>query len=193
MKVSQLRDLTRKFAAGGLSEDDYRRERSKLIEGIVNGDVQPKYREIHPAEPGKQNSAGKRRRLLAIGGALVLLALLAAAVIVQVMTPDMNAGAETADGNATAQAEPGVILLREFLRQNNWDDAGLEGLERDWSSLSGFEREAARRSHLYRRLKAQTESRIKEYEALAVDNPQALLQAARLRMFAERLDFNPGT
>ena len=192
MKVSQLRDLTRKFAAGGLSEDEYRRERGKLIDGIVNGDIQPRYREIHPEDIAKRPVGTRRRRVMGIAAALVLVALLLAAVLVQFMSPTDDTAAR-ASGDNIAQPEPGVELLRSFLEQDSWDDNSLENMESQWNALSGFEREAARNSHHYRRLKAQTESRIREYEALAIDNPQALLQAARLRMFAERLNFTPDT
>lgn len=195
MKVSQLRDLTRKFAAGGMPEDEYRRERAKLIDGIVNGDISPRYREIHPTELSDRPVRRERRQLLAIGGAVVLVTLLVTALLVQFMAPGASPGTsqDAEDPAANTQVEPGVLLLRDFLQQDTWDDASLEVMEDDWNALSGFEREAARRSHLYRRLKARTESHIREYEALAVDNPQALLQAARLRTFAARLDFTPDT
>lgn len=192
MKVSQLRDLTRKFASGGLSEDEYRRERGKLIDGIVNGDIQPRYRELHPEDLAKRPAGTNQRRGLGIAAALVLVALLLAAVLVQFMSPEEDSTASAASENVV-QPEPGVELLKTFLEQDAWDDNSLEAMESQWSALTGFEREAARNSHWYRRLKAQTESRIREYEALAIDNPQALLQAARLRMFAERLNFTPDT
>ncbi|MDX1454272.1 MAG: hypothetical protein R3217_02340 [Gammaproteobacteria bacterium] len=186
MKVSQLRDLTRKFASGGMPEEDYRRERGKLIDAIVNGDVSIKYRDIRPTNRPQATPKVDRRKLIMLSVGVLLIAMLAISLLIQLTSQPAEEPAEI-----VIKEQPGVELLRGFVEADRWDEPTLENLESNWQELTGFERETARQSLWYRRLKSQAESRIKEYEALGT--PEGLMQAARLRVFAERMDFMPGS
>ena len=185
MKVSQLRDLTRKFASGGMPEEDYRRERGKLIDAIVNGDVSIKYRDIRPSSRPQGPAKVDRRKLIVLSIGVLLIAMLAMSLVIQLTSPPEEAPAEI-----VIKEQPGIELLRSFVEAEDWNENALESMEAEWQALSGFERETARQSLWYRRLKSQAESRIKEYEALGTH--EGLLEAARLRQFAERMDFMPG-
>ncbi|MDX1461360.1 MAG: hypothetical protein R3348_09930, partial [Xanthomonadales bacterium] len=61
--------------------------------------------------------------------------------------------------------------------------------EAQWQALSQADRDMAKESLPYRRIAREVQTRIREHEALvsAGGSPDALMRAARLRTFAERL------
>lgn len=186
MKVSQLRDLTRKYAAGKIGREEYLDQRKRLIDGIVAGEIEIRYREIEPPAPPKRN-AGQKKWWYA-GGTVMLVGLL----LIALLAHFFDDGAQRADADraaaAASPADPGAELLREFLRSADWSDASLTAMEQEWNALTAFQRESARRSSWYRRVKHETSQRIREQEALlAAGEMEALLRAGRLREFAETL------
>lgn len=192
MKASQLRDLTRKYAAGNLGRDEYVTARARLIDGIVRGDIEIVYRDLDPASRTANTTAGQKHWLLA-GGSIMLIGLLLVALLVYFL--DDNTPRTPAAGGAAADVvkEPGVELLQHFLDAGDWSEASVQRLEDDWTKLTAFERESARRSAGYRRLKYETTRRIREQEALlAAGQMEALLLATRLQAFAERLGIPAG-
>lgn len=190
MKASQLRDLTRRYAAGNLGRDEYVAERARLIDGIVRGDIAIVYRDLDPAGSVANGTGGHKHWLLA-GGSVMLVGLLLVALLVYFLDDNTHASADTVAADVVK--EPGVELLQRFLDGGDWSEASVQRLEDEWTKLTAFEQESARRSAGYRRLKHETTRRIREQEALlAAGEMEALLQATRLRAFAERLGIPSG-
>lgn len=188
MKASQLRDLTRKYASGGIAREEYAAERNRLIDGIVSGEIELRYRSLEPASKATRDNNG-RLRWLVMGGSLLLVGML----LVAVMTYFMESGSQRTATEATpppSAPEPGTRLLREFVQSGQWSAEALKSLEANWRQLTPFQQESARRSPVYRQLKHETHQRIIEQEALlAAGEMDALLLAGRLREFAGKLGF----
>lgn len=186
MKVSQLRDLTRRYAAGRLAREDYLAERTRLIDGIVAGEIDIHYRELEPAQSARARSS--QAQWLVTGGIMMLVGLLLIALLAYFIDEGGATTRPTGDTPGSAAHTPGIGALEQFMRARDWSDASLQELEADWNALSAFQRENARRSAAYRRLKHETAQRIVEQEALlAAGKMEALLKVTRLRAFAERL------
>lgn len=187
MKASQLRDLTRRYAAGLLGRDEYLDERKRLIDAIVAGTAEIKYRDLDRASGIKK--ATRRPPWWITAGTLMLVGLLLAAIAAYFLDPTSNQEQKPEAVNV-APPNPAVHLLTGFLNQGNWTLESLESLESQWQDLSAFQQESARRSAYYRQLKHETGQRITEQEALlAAGEMDALLLAGRLREFAERMGF----
>lgn len=186
MKASQLRDLTRKYAGGALGREAYLAERTRLIEGVVSGEIELHYRELGPVVPA---GAHAQKHWLFTGGSIMLVGLLLIALLAYFIEDDsQRAQAGTTAPIPPAAGNPGAKRLDTFMNAADWSEASLEKLEKDWLALSAFHQENARRSASFQRLKYETSQRITEQEALlAAGRMEALLQATRLRKFAERL------
>ncbi|MBW3567961.1 MAG: hypothetical protein KY410_08415, partial [Proteobacteria bacterium] len=78
MKASQLRDLTRRYANGGMTRDAYVAERTRLIDDVVGGEVQLQYRSIET--PKTTSFTRAARRWWIVGGTLLLVGMLLVAV-----------------------------------------------------------------------------------------------------------------
>ena len=186
MKASQLRDLTRRYANGGMTRDAYIAERTRLIDGVVGGEVRLQYRSIEV--PNATASTGALRRWWMIGGTLLLIGMLLVAIAAYFLG-DADP-AKTEPNTTTTVADPGVDLLRNFLREKQWNPAALESFESSWRTLTPFQQESVRRSSAWRQAKHEMNQRILEQEALlAAGEMDALLEAGRLREFAERIGF----
>jgi len=187
MKSSQLRDLTRKYAAGGLDRDEYIAERKRLIDGVVAGELDLRYRDVGPAAPVDWHAS--RRRWWIVGGTLMLVGMLLVAVVAYFLDPD-GSNKDPVTAVSPVPADPGADLLHDFVRQGQWTQASLDALESDWQKLTPFQQESARRSSFYRHMKHETSQRILEQEALlATGEVDALLLVARLREFADKVGF----
>ncbi len=186
MKASQLRDLTRKYAGGKLSREEYLAERTRLIDGVVTGEITLSYRELGAGAP---REAPPQRHWLLTGGSIMLVGLLLIALLAYFIGEDTQVAAGNKAAAVPPVAEnPGALRLDAFMSAGDWSEASLARLETDWRSLSAFHQENARRSAAFQRLKYETSQRITEQEALlAAGKMEALLQVARLREFAEQL------
>lgn len=187
MKVSQLRDLTRKYAAGSIGRDEYLAQRTRLIDGIVSGEVEIQYRELNNSV--RAAATGRNTRWYR-SGSLLLLALLLLAVVTYFLVEEPETPPLTASSAVTAVTDPRTESFAQFLQNTDWTEPSLTQLESQWNEMSTFEQENVRRSSIYRRLKNATAQRIREQEALvAAGETEALLRVARLRDFAQRLGF----
>ena len=188
MKASQLRDLTRRYASGGLARAEYIAERKRLIDGIVSGEIELRYKSLEPS--GRTNREGKQKRWLVLGGSLLLVGML----LVAVLSYFVDGGNPRPDSEAVPAVtapEPGTDLLRAFAQHGQWSNDALKSLEENWQQLTPFQKESARRSAAWRQLKHETNQRIIEQEALlAAGEMDALLVAGRLREFAGKLGFS---
>lgn len=188
MKASQLRDLTRKYAAGGLAREEYLAERKRLIDGVVSGEIALRYRNLEPAGKTHSGNTG-RKRWWVTGGLILLVGMLLLAVMSYFVEGGTRQAATQVVPPPNAP-EPGTELLRKFVRAGQWSNDALEAMEADWQQLTPFQQESARRSPAYRQLKHETNQRLAEQEALlAAGEMDALLLAGRLREFAGRLGF----
>lgn len=184
MKVSPLRDLTRKFAAGGMDEQAFRSERRALIDGIVAGRIPLEYRDISGKPAGSAKGPNRRKPVL-VAGMIGLPVLLVTALLLQLLNAPEPV--ESPAPVVVAETNPGIEMIREMLKENEWDESGLAEMETTWSSLSAFQRETARRSNWHKRIVDETETRIRDYEMFAADDPENLRRALRLKLFLEKL------
>lgn len=198
MKASQLRDLSRKYASGGISREDYLQERRRLIDAITRGEVELEYHELDPNGVNAQKADTSRRPGRTLLAAAGLLLVLVVAFTTHFLSGNGNAESRDADeamaaGEVPAQSvNPAIETLRSFSTADDWSEASLSALENDWANYSAAQREEAQESIAYRRLAREVQARIREHEALvaAGGDPDALMRAARLRMFAERIGFS---
>lgn len=188
MKVSQLRDLTRKYASGGLKREAYLKERQRLIDAITAGEETPRYREIdtQPVDRARKMRVPANRTRLAASALLLVLVI---AFLTHFLT-DTTPGPVDPSTQQSPNTNPAIVLLQSFNDRDDWSEPTLRKLETEWQATTPSAREVARSSVAYRRLKREVNARIREQEALITtgDEPDALMQAARLRMFAERLE-----
>ena len=190
MKASQLRDLTRKYAAGGLSRDDYVAERTRLLDGIASGSIEIRYRELDPA--AKPAARLSQKKWWIVGGTLMLVGLLMIALLSYFLGDGSRSRESTQQParSVGAAADPGAELVRKFVQDSQWSEGSLQAFEAEWRKLTPFQQESARRSPSWRQLRHETTRRVIEQEALlATGEMDALLVAGRLRAFAEHLGF----
>lgn len=189
MKVSQLRDLTRKYASGRISREEYLAERKRMLDAITSGEETARYRELEPDTGADGERRLPRSRTLIAASLLIFLLLVAFATHLLSNGPaeDTRSSADS----APAPENPAIVLIREFNDQDDWSANALSALENDWNKLSAAQRTTARNSVPYRRLRREVDARIREHEALVASggDPNALMKAARLRMFVERMGF----
>lgn len=188
MKVSQLRDLTRKYASGALEREAYLEERKRLIDAITAGEEPARYREIDTQPVGRTRPATPTRRARLAASVLLLV------LVIAFMAHFFSSNESNSSGNpiqqTTADRNPATELLQSFNDRDDWSESSLRQVEKEWQSLAPASRQAGKGSVAYRRLKREVNARIREQEALITTDgePDALMQAARLRMFAERLE-----
>lgn len=186
MKASQLRDLTREFAGGKMDRQAYVAERTRLIDGIVSGEIPIRYRELEPAAASPARPISQRWLGLAAASLVGLLLVALVAHYVGSPAPDAAANQPASVPNQN----PGVELLATFNGNDDWSEASLSAFEAEWNGLTAFQQENARRSADFRQLRHQTSQRIREQEALlAAGEMEALMKAVRLREFGERMGF----
>jgi type IV secretory pathway VirB4 component len=95
------------------------------------------------------------------------------------------------DPGFSKQLAEWLVTLRKKNASVVFATQSLAQLETDWKQASAFHQEGARRSAGFRRLKNETLQRMREQEALVTaGEPEALLQIARLRNFAQAMGFD---
>lgn len=165
MKSSPVRDLARRYAAGELSQENYRNQRRALISAITSGNQSLTYRDDNPegaVRPGQV-------KLLAMAAAAVVV--LAVVFIVAWKEADKGHVASTAaDTGVTAAAvplpTPGPTLVRGFVENNDWADSSIEDFIRDWHKLTADDQQKARGSMLYPRLESELREQIASERAM---------------------------
>lgn len=203
MRKSQLRRLAADYAQRQIDEDEYRRRRAWLIDGIVDGAIvieredEPEPGDRPPtiilAEPTWVDRLPRRWPLYAAGlGALLLL-------VVWALLPDGGPGPDTARSAAPAPS-PAETLVQSFLRSNDWSAGSLSQFLLKWNSLDAQVRETARDGKAYLRLANAILQEVNARRALAdLDGGSAppratarLLEFGRTLGMAERFpDFAP--
>lgn len=186
MKSSPIRDLARRYAAGELSQENYRSQRRALIDAVTSGKQPLAYRE--------DNNQGAGRP-----GNLKLLALAASAVLVMVVvfTVAWKASGNHHDAPRTESLPPATIsaptpgpaLVRGFVETNDWDDPSLGDFVHEWRDLTADEQAKARASLLYPRLESELRQQITSERAMAGTGtgPQSDPHLAQLQKMAQTL------
>ena len=163
MRSSPVRDLARRYAAGQLSQENYRSQRRLLVDSISAGDLPLTYRDDEKATMVHRGSV----KLVAIG---VLVAILAAAVLFIALRPGMLHKKAAATASTTLPAAPppapGPALVSTFVSANDWTDGSLESLLRHWEDLPPDEQIKARDSLDYPRLVSDMRQQITSEKAM---------------------------
>ena len=163
MRSSPVRDLARRYAAGQLSQENYRSQRRLLIDSIATGSQPLTYRDDENTTVVRRGSV----KLVAIG---VVVAVLAAAVLFIALRSGglhKKAGAPAvAAAPAPLPPAPGPALVSTFVDANDWTDGSLETLMRHWGDLPADEQTKARDSLDYPRLVSDLRQQITSEKAM---------------------------
>jgi len=192
-RFSQLRELARQFSAGQKPRDEYRRERTALLDQIAGNQLVVAYRELTPPKPASPptviidvgDDEPDTNRTLIILCALLLLTVIGAGAF-WVLTQQTKAPAAIAN---VAPKAVGVVVVEEFLTANDWSSAGIAEFERRWSELDPVAQTAARNDASFGRLESSLRSRIDDQQSvLSLDKDgSGHAELARLRNFGSRL------
>ena len=149
MKSSPVRDLARRYAAGQLSQENYRSQRRLLVDSISSGAQPLTYRDDENISVSRRGSI----KLVAIG--LVVVVLATAVLFIAFRSGGLH-NKKTAPVAQVAPAlpppAPGPALVSTFVSTNDWTDGSLESLIRRWDDLPADEQTKARDSLDYPRL-----------------------------------------
>ena len=164
MKSSQVRDLARRYAAGQLSQENYRSQRRALIDSVAQGGEALVYKEMAVRLPGKR----ARLKLAAAAVVAVLLAAIAVKLTWKATHPARQAADKTAPGTFVPPPlpAPGPDLVRGFVETNDWTDTSLESLAHRWQTLSAEDQGKARESTMYPQLVSELRQQITSEKAL---------------------------
>jgi hypothetical protein len=192
-RFSQLRELARQFSAGQVGRDEYRRERTALLDQIGQGRLAIAYREITPPKPMSpptviidvgDDEPGENRLPIYLGAVLLIVAVLGGGW--WYLTQQTAAPSDVV--NVAPKAE-GVAVIEEFLSAKDWSSAGIAEFERRWTELDAAHQVEARNDPSFGRLEAGLRSRIEDQlSVLSLDKTgQAQAEVTRLRDFGTRL------
>lgn len=181
MKLSPARELARRYAAGDLSLEEYRAQRRDLIDAVCAGTETAQHVQTTPYR------LRLRRRHWRVLAPIVFVACGAVAISLSVIY-----GHRPSDSGIAVQEikQSGPLLLRDFLENNNWDDASVTRFMSSWKKLPGYERQAARNSYTYPRVSSQLQEQIVSQQAmleLAPDPKAAAAHLAHLQQMAALL------
>lgn len=164
MKSSQVRDLARRYAAGQLSQENYRTQRRSLIDAIAGGQQPLNYRE----QEVRGSAHGARMKLAAVAVVAVLLVAVGIKFAWKaIRAPHKTPVEATAAAPAAAALSPGPELVRNFVETNDWTDGSLDHLVHDWALLPPDEQAKARGSDLYPRLVTNLRQQMASEKAMA--------------------------
>jgi len=164
VKSSQVRDLARRYAAGQLSQENYRSQRRSFIDSVAVGTQPLVYKESAVRLPGKR----ARVKLMAVAAAAILLAVVA----LKLLWKTTHTAHKTPANAPTAFVPPplpapGPDLVRTFVETNDWSDGSLEDLSHRWVGLTAEDQGKARDSLMYPRLEAGLRQQITSEKAVA--------------------------
>lgn len=148
MKSSQVRDLARRYAAGQLSQENYRSQRRALIDAIAGGEQPLSYRETAVRTRGR----GGRVKLMAVAVVVILLVAVALKLTWKAARSSHKANAVPIAVVPPPLPAPGPDLVRDFVEANDWSDVSLESLAQHWMNLTAEDQGNARQSLMYPRL-----------------------------------------
>ena len=171
MKYSQIRDLARRYAAGALSQENYRGQRRSLIEAITSGRQSLTYRDDEAAPFARRGNI-KLLAVAAIAVLLIGLGFVAAWKAGGTQQHKQSAAAGTSPPETLTQAPvpaqaPGVDLVREFVETNDWNDGSVQDFTRRWHTLSADDQGKGRASSMYPRLVSELRQQLSSEKAIS--------------------------
>lgn len=192
-RFSQLRELARQFSAGQVGRDDYRRDRTALLEQVGSGKLAIAYREITPPKPASpptviidvgDDEPGSNRSTIFLGALLLVVSIAAGGW----WYINQQTAAPAALVDVAPKAE-GVAVIEDFLMANDWSSAGIAEFERRWSELDTAHQAEGRSDPAFGRLEAGLRSRIEDQlSVMSLDQTgQTAAEVTRLRDFGTRL------
>jgi hypothetical protein len=192
-RFSQLRELSRQFSAGIKPRDEYRRERTALLDRIGKGELSIAYRELTPPQ-----AASPPTVILDIGEDEPVTHRLRIILSAILLVTALGAGAwyyvtqETAAPAVVKNVAPkaaGIAVVEDFLSADDWSSAGIAEFERGWGELDPALQTEARNDPSFGRLEAGLRSRIEDQLSVLSLDKDGTTQAevTRLRDFGTRL------
>ena len=163
MKSSQVRDLARRYAAGQLSQENYRSQRRVLIDAISGGEQVLAYRETAVRVPGRSG----RIKLMAVTAVVILLVAVALKLTWKAARTSRKSASTPTTLAPPPLPAPGPDLVRDFVEANDWSDGSLENLSQHWTRLTSEDQGNARQSLMYPRLVTGLRQQITSEKALA--------------------------
>lgn len=163
MKSSQVRDLARRYAAGQLSQENYRSQRRALIDAIAGGEQVLTYRESKVRSRGRSG----RAKLITIAVVVILLVAVALKLTWKAASSSRKTPATPVAVAPPPLPAPGPDLVRGFVEANDWSDASLESLSQRWMNLTAEDQGNARQSLMYPRLVTGLRQQITSEKAVA--------------------------
>ena len=195
-RFSQLRELARQYSAGQVARDEYRRQRTTLLDEVASGKLQIDYRVITPPKPMASptviidvgDDEPESRRVPIILGAIALVVAVGAGGFFY-LRAQTEAPMQTIK---VAPKAPAVATLEDFLQSADWSSAGTNAFEARWEAFDEAQRAEARAHPAFGRLENELRLRIEDQSALAGLDAGGAAEAEviRLRAFAERLGVN---
>lgn len=158
MKPSPIRELARRYAAGELSLEEYRKQRRHMIDAVCAGTLKIEYGETAPRKIRNRD----RRWLLAVP-VIVVIAIGVVVALHYAAVYQAHTGSATPHAAATVS---GTQLLHAFTDANDWSTASVSTFLRQWQELPASEKRAARASYLFPRLLAQLHEQIISQQAM---------------------------
>lgn len=184
MKPSPVRELARRYAAGELSQDEYRTERRHLIDAICAGTQSLEYGQA----TARRIQPHKSARLLLIPAAAVLA--LAVGVSLWIIASRYP---HTGSAPTRSVTLSGPQLLQSFTDSNDWNDASINQFLQQWKQLPAKEQRAARDSYIFPRMLSQLHEQIVSQQAmleLAPDPQAAARHLTHLQQMAAQVSAN---
>jgi hypothetical protein len=187
MKYSQVRDLARRYAAGALSQENYRSQRRSLIEDITSGRQALTYRDDEITPFARHGNI----KLFAVAAIAILLIGLGfiAAWKAGSNPQHKDAATEAVAVIPTAPQSPGSALVREFVETNDWNDGSVQDFTRRWHALPAADQNQGRADPMYGRLVSELRQQLSSEKAITgTGGTDAHL--ARLQSMAQTLGIN---
>jgi len=204
MTKGSLRALSKGYAQGTYTLEEYRRQRTELIDAIVAGEApivkyeapppppaEPATTEIPRTErPSAAEPSGPPVKLIAGAAGLIVIAVVAAVVLwPKGEPPESRPATAPAPQIVETPPEPTAVelLINGFLEADDWQTETLQSFRAKWDALGVIDPAAAADSESYRRFADAIYAQIVEEQAAAdvgheaaVDQQHALLELAQL-------------
>lgn len=186
MKPSPIRELARRYAAGELSLEEYRKQRRHLIDAMCAGTLTLQY-----GETELRKTARRSLRWLA---AIPVVVVVTIAIGVTLYSGTHHHPHEGAGVAHAARGAPGTQLLHSFTDANDWSTASVSRFLKQWNQLPAPAQQEAHNSYLFPRLLAQLHEQIVSQQAMleiAPDPAAAAHHLAQLQKLSEALRDSP--
>lgn len=206
MSATNLRQLSRDYAQGKITVDEYRSQRASLLNGLVDGTVPLKPFEppAPAAAPVSEPDAGSPRdgestlRIAQTSGAMKWVATAAVVLIVGGAAGYFMMGRKPAPAPTVSASPPAAQAvsaaagaIQAFLEKKDWQPESLDRFFSDWVKLDLNQRKKASDTPLYKHFSDEAYAQLVEEQTL-VDlggDPDAVKRQKHLLQFAADMEF----